>query len=415
MPKAVRDIELTELPPIIDNLQSYDGAFLLLRYHGRPVGRVILPARNGKIIVDEHLKQIHDAVDKHLIYAIADHYLFSDEEDVIKTPATIAICTRNRTDDLKLCLDALMKLPERGQEIIVVDNDPSTEDTKNLVAQFPSIRYVFEKRKGLNIARNRAIAEASNDIVIFTDDDAMVDAQWLDKAVRHFDDPMVMCVTGMTMPYELETEAQEAFENYNPFWKSFHKTRFSFSKPHPLATGKIGAGANMALRKSMISETGWFDEALDAGTPTESGGDHEFFARVMLAGYHIIYDPEVLSWHRHRRTWKEAVKAIHGYGVGVYAFWTKLFFVDKQFSVLQFPKFWLLNTQLPNLYKSLLKINNYPLSFLLAEMRGCLKGTFAYIKSRNRTKKFLKNKRDEYHRKPYYSNPQSFGLSEKDA
>lgn len=390
MPKAVKDIELTNMPPTIDDLHSYDGAFLLLRYHGKPVGRIIIPAKNGRIILADHFNEIEKAVDHLLKYAVVDHFLFSEHEVEFQTKTTIAVCTRNRTDDLRLCLDALMRLPDRGQEIIVVDNDPSTEDTKNLVKQYPAARYILEKRKGLNIARNRAIAEASNDIVVFTDDDAMASVCWLDKIVRHFDDPMVMCVTGMTMPFELETRAQEAFEDYNPFWKSFYKTRFSFSKPHPLATGKVGAGANMALRKNVMSETGWFDEALDAGTPSQAGGDHDFFARIMLAGYHIIYDPEAVNWHRHRRTWKEAMKAIHGYGIGVYAFWTRLFFIENQYSIIQFPKIWLLDTQLPNFYKSVLRIKKYPLSFMLAELSGCLKGPFAYYKSRKQAKQHLK-------------------------
>jgi GT2 family glycosyltransferase len=392
MPKAVKDIELTGMPPVIDDLQAYDGVFLLLRYHGKPVGKIILPAKNGRVVLADHLNVIQKTVEKRLKYAEVDQFLFSDEEEQISNiRATIAVCTRNRTKDLKLCLEALMQLPDRGQEIMVVDNNPSTEDTQNLVTQFPSVRYVLENRKGLNRARNRAIAEASSDILVFTDDDALPDPDWLDRIVRHFDDPLVMCVTGMTLPFELETKAQEAFENYSPFGKGFNKKRFSFANSNPLSTGNVGAGANMALRKSLLKDTGWFDEALDAGTPTQSGGDHEFFARVLLAGYHIIYDPEATSRHRHRRTWKEAVQAIHGYGVGVYAFWTKLFFVRKQYAILSLPKNWLLHTQLPTLYRSLFKIkNHYPLSFILAEFRGCLKGPFAYFKSKKQVNQFSK-------------------------
>jgi glycosyltransferase involved in cell wall biosynthesis len=394
MPKAVKDIELTNMPVFIDNLHSYDGAFLLLRYHGRPVGKIILPVSDGRIILAHHFNEIQKAVEKHLKDAVVDHFLFSDEEEKIQSsnvPATIAVCTRNRTNDLKRCLDALMMLPDKGQEIIVVDNDPSDNETKRLVEQYPTVRYVLEKRKGLDVARNRALAEATNDIVVFTDDDALPDIDWLDKIVRNFDEPLVMLVTGMTMPFELETKAQEAFENYSPFGKGFYKMRFSFTKMHPLATGNVGAGANMALRKSLITETGGFDEMLDAGTATQSGGDHEFFARVLLAGYHIIYDPEAISRHRHRRTWNEAINAIHGYGVGVYAFWSRLFFSEKQYAIIFFPKNWLLYTQLPNLYKSIFKIKkHYPLSFILAEFRGCLKGPFAYFKSRKQVNQNLK-------------------------
>ena len=251
MPKAIKNIELTSMPAVID-VSPYDGAFLLLRYYGKPVGKIILPAKEGKIALADHLERIKKEIKKDLEKAAADHFLFADEEEknqVTNIRATIAICTRNRTDDLKDCLDALIKLPDRGQEILVVDNDPSTDATKKLVAQYPSVRYVHEERKGLDIARNRAIAEASNDIVAFTDDDALPDPDWLDKLVRHFENPMVMCVTGMTMPLELETEAQEAFENYNPFGKGFIKKRFSFTTHNPLAVGNIGAGANMVLKK----------------------------------------------------------------------------------------------------------------------------------------------------------------------
>jgi len=394
MPKAVKNIELTNVPTIIDDLKSYDGAFLLLRYHGTPIGKIILPAKNGKIIVADYLQEIRQAVKKRLKYAAVDHFLFSNQKDnvqAIDIRATIAVCTRNRTEDLKLCLDALMKLPDRGQEIIVIDNAPSTDATKKLIEHYPSVRYVLENRKGLDIARNRALKEASNDIVVFTDDDAMPDQDWLDKMLRNFNHPLVMCVTGMTMPFELETKAQEEIENYSPFGKGFFRKLFSISKSNPLATGNVGAGANMALRKSLQNEIGGFEEALDAGTLTQSGGDHEFFARVLLAGYHIVYDPEAVSWHRHRRTWKEAVNAIHGYGAGVYAFWTKLFFEEKQYSIILFPKNWLLHTQLPNFYRSIFKLKKtYPLSFLFAEFRGCLKGPFVYFKSKKQLNQHLK-------------------------
>src|SRR4029079_7806773 len=101
MPKAVKDIELTNMPSVIDNLQSYDGAFLLLRFHEKPVGKIILPAKDGKIILADHLGEIQKASANYLRYAVVDHFLFADEEEKNNAPdarATIAVCTRNRTD-----------------------------------------------------------------------------------------------------------------------------------------------------------------------------------------------------------------------------------------------------------------------------------------------------------------------------
>jgi hypothetical protein len=207
----------------------------------------------------------------------------------------------------------------------------------------------------------------------------------LRSLLRNFNDPMVLCVTGLTMPLELETEAQEWFERYTPFSKGFKRVVFESVKQNPLATGRVGAGANMALRKSVLQQVGIFDENLDAGTPTCSGGDHEFFARILMQGYRIVYDPTALSWHRHRRTWEELRRALYGYGVGVYAFWTRMLLVEKEWTMVKIAIEWLAHDQLPHLYNSLLrKPDSVPLDLIVAELTGCLNGPQAYLKSRNR-------------------------------
>ena len=134
---------------------------------------------------------------------------------------------------------------------------------------------------------------------------------------------------------------------------------------------------------------GLFDEALDAGTPTESGGDHEFFARILLAGYEIVYDPAALSWHRHRRTAEELKKAIYGYGSGVYAHWARLFTVEKEYSVAKLPINWFLRSQLPALGRSLLKRpGSLPKYLLMAELKGCYDGIRNYRKAKKKQESF---------------------------
>jgi GT2 family glycosyltransferase len=395
MPTAVLDLELTKLPPVITVKDHYTHAFILMRYKGKPVGKINLPVTNGCLKTEEYAEQMLSSAEPIVKKAFLHNYLQwnkTDLVDFIPPKATVAICTRNRTEDLKRCLEALMALPDDGQEILVVDNAPSNEDTKMLVMSFPSVRYVLEPRAGLDIARNRAINEAKNEIVAFTDDDAVPDTMWLRALVKNFNTPLVMCVTGMTMPLELETEAQEVFERYSPFGKGFKRKKYTHNSHNPLQTGQVGAGANMAFRKSVLQAVGYFDEALDAGTPTESGGDHEFFARILLKGYQIIYEPEALSWHRHRRTMKETRRAIRGYGIGVYAFWTRLLVKENEWGILKMPYAWFLHTQLPNLWRSILKRpGSYPLHLLLAEIEGCVIGPWKFIKSDKIKNKGVRN------------------------
>jgi glycosyltransferase involved in cell wall biosynthesis len=389
---AVLNIDFQNLPEEITGLSTYKKAFILLRFKGKPLGKIVLPVYNGSILIKDYYNHLLDAAGINLWNSWLHEYLNYDEKDLIRDfvrpKATVAICTRNRTDDLKRCLDALMQMPDDGQEFLVVDNCPSDDSTKNLVAAYNRVTYVLEPRPGLNIARNRALTEASNEVIAFTDDDATPDVNWLRSIVNNFNSALVMCVTGLTLPLELETDGQEAFEKYSPFGKGFRRKVHTSQTRNPLSTGEVGAGANMALRKTALSEVGYFDEALDAGTATQSGGDHEYFARILIAGYHIVYEPEALSWHRHRKTLEETRKAIYGYGVGVYAFWTRLLFVEREYNILNFPWYWFRYSQFPNLINSLFKRQgSQPLNLVLAELKGCIIGPSSYFKARRRLKK----------------------------
>lgn len=391
MATAVLDLEITRLPAEVTGLERYSKAFMLFRYKSRPVGRIILEVEKGCLKISEHLPQITRAIGHALYKVEVNDFL---EWDIRKVPhytppmATVAVCTRDRPEDLRRCLDALMQLPDRGQEYLVIDNCPATNATLELVAAYPRVRYVQEKRAGLNIARNRAIKEASHEIVLFTDDDATPDQGWLDALLLNFSHPLVQCVTGLVMPLELETEAQETFENFTPFQRGFERRVHTLRTVNPLATGRVGAGASMAIRKSVCQEVGYFDEALDAGTPTRSGGDHDFFSRILTAGFTIVYDPAALSWHRHRRSFKELESTLFGYGVGVYAVFTRHLLQNREWSVVRIAFNWFWYSQLRQLVKAILRRSNtIPASLVLAELKGCLAGPWAYLKSRKRLHK----------------------------
>lgn len=381
MATKIFDIDLNAAGQDRGPVARYDHALFLLRVGARPVGRVTVPVRSGWVSGREVLRAI--GAD------ILDLAAVCRAEAVLSPPVrptlsvTAAICTRERPDDLERALTALV--PAAGEApVIVIDNCPSTDATHNVVSRFPTVRYVVEPRKGLDNARNRALREATTDVVAFIDDDAVADAHWLAAILRPFGDPDVGCVTGLTMPYELENDAQEEFERLAGFSKrGFYRREFRMPRTHPLATGAIGAGANMAVRRGIIDRIGPFDPALDAGTATQSGGDHEFFSRVLRSGMTIVYEPSALNWHRHRRTPDELLKAIHGYGVGVYASWTRSLVSEREWGVFRRALGWFLYEQMPNLARTFLRRGaEPPRSVVLAELSGCLKGPGAYFRAR---------------------------------
>jgi GT2 family glycosyltransferase len=385
MATAIRDVELSSPLAAIGGLGVYSRCLLVFRWRRRVVGRQFVPVLGDRLDTGAIIQAASQCGADASYRWLADTIGYDERDFVGARPltATVAICTRERPEDLSRTLNAVAPCIDAGHQIVVVDNAPRTSRTREVVERFRGVRYVCEPTVGLNVARNRAMREASTDLVAFTDDDAVPEAEWLDALIANFGDPRVLCATGLTLPIELETDAQELFEDLSPFGRGFRRRIFDGQHDNPVEVGRVGAGANMALRRATIDLVGPFDERLDAGTPTRSGGDHEMFVRILAAGYQIAYDPAAVSWHRHRRTHDELRDTLRGYGSGVYAMFTGLFLERRELGVVRLAWAWFRSAHLPELRRWLLRRPPTRTSpFILAELRGCLHGPAAWFTSR---------------------------------
>jgi glycosyltransferase involved in cell wall biosynthesis len=106
----------------------------------------------------------------------------------------IAVLTYKRLPSLRDLLARLpeLRLPERAEfRLVVVDNDPEASARDLVVAcQLPmQILYLCEPRKGIPVARNRALRQAyelNADLLCFIDDDEIPDVSWLDRLVARW-------------------------------------------------------------------------------------------------------------------------------------------------------------------------------------------------------------------------------------
>ena len=384
MTTAIVDVEMERLPPGLEGLGAAASALVLVRLRGCPVAQLRVPVEDGRVEAALLGQAVAASVTPAVWHqGLAERVGAGRPTGRAARPATVAVSTRDRTDDLRRCLDALMRLPDDGQELLVIDNCPATEATRDLVAQYPTVRYLREMVPGLNAVRNRACREARHDIVAYTDDDAAPDPNWLRALLANFEDPLVTCVTGLVMPLELETPAQEWSERFSPHGRGFVRRSFDMSNWSPLRSSQTGVGANFAIRRSVLDRVGPFDEALGPGTPTRTGDETELWSRLLTAGDRIVYDPAALVWHRHRRTWEELQKMVYGNGVGAYAAWTRNLVVEREWGVLRLALGWLVGDQLPRLVRSLLRRPGaVPLDLTMAELRGCAAGPWAFFESR---------------------------------
>ncbi len=379
------------LPP------GYDELRVLLRWESVPVGYVKLKAgEQGKWQDKTELRRQFapakiEVEGQSRAQPSLTEEIGSDGVDGVFV--TVAVCTRDRAEQLQGTLEALARQTYRNFEVLVVDNAPSDEKTRELVqptgqpfgpssthratlrAEFnppgnpsgrvqssgeessipssslrphPSVlphpssalpsssllRYVVEEKPGLDWARNRAIAEAQGEIIAYTDDDARPDADWVAEVARAFSDPAVDAMTGLVVPAELETPAQVTFEDlYGGFGKGFERKLYHISRPtrraFPYAAGMFGAGCNMAFRREVFEKIGGFDVALDVGTPTGGGGDMDIFIRVLRDGFTLLYEPRAVVRHLHRRDMAALERQMGGYARSFFAYLSKWAWLDK--------------------------------------------------------------------------------------
>jgi GT2 family glycosyltransferase len=248
---------------------------------------------------------------------------------------TAAICTRDRPGMLERSIASLLAQSEPPDEIVVVDNAPASDATRQLVAErYPKARYRLEPRPGLDVARNAALGAATHEIVAFLDDDVVADTGWCAAFRRSFaESPTLGVCTGRVEALSLVTEAQRLFEANGGFARGHSRIRLADGiatprrghRPAPLIAWavSVGSGCSFAVRRGLALELGGFDEALDQGPPLPAGGDHDLLWRALEAGFEVIYEPEALAWHEHRADLAGVADQIVGHQRGLVAFLVK--------------------------------------------------------------------------------------------
>ena len=379
---SIASVEIEQPLEAIVVPDGYTGSAVVLRLHGRPVG-FFMQAGAG-IGADE----LATAIFRHAGKQILSEKLYADLRGSVETgafpPLDIAICTHGRPDALARCLRSLdaIGLPCDGVRVLVIDNAPKDEQTASAVKKYPRVHYIVELKPGLDFARNRAISEATGELLAFLDDDVVVDPCWLEGLREAWAaNPDAGAFTGPILPLELETTSQVVFERMGGFGKSFERVRFANVLPesptYPVGAGLFGAGANMVFRRLALDQLGGFDDALDTGAPLPGGGDLDIFYRIVRAGYPLIREPKLLVYHQHRREYGRLRHQMWTWGLGTMAYINKSWRHDAAHRPeIRRWVWWWLCYQLSKLFAPFLRRNrtHWPWDMVVAEVAGAIVG-----------------------------------------
>jgi GT2 family glycosyltransferase len=202
------------------------------------------------------------------------------------------------------------------------------------------------------------------------------------------ENPEAGLVTGLVLPAELETDPQHFFEvnggfgrGLDPKWtrvESHSRRRWQL-----YGTGQYGTGANMAYRRLVFDQIGWFDPALDVGTVTKGGGDLEMFFRALKFGHILVYEPKAIVRHYHRREFADLQSQIRNNGIGLYAYFVRsaLNYPEERLAFLHLGAWWLWWWSIRRLILSYLAPPPVPRDLIWSELKGSLKGLTRYRKA----------------------------------
>jgi glycosyltransferase involved in cell wall biosynthesis len=219
-------------------------------------------------------------------------------------PASVLICTYNRSVLLRETLESLRAIcTRRVWEIVVIDNN-STDDTRRVVTDFAGssgvpVRYVFEPLQGKSNALNTGMSHTQGDIIVFTDDDVRVGAGWLDEACGALDeDPALDYTGGPVRPLWGAPPPAWLDQTRSDLWGTlaildYGDLSFIFEERY-----RVPLGVNLAVRRSLIDRIGGFHPELGRRGASLLGQEQaEFLARGRARGTRGQYVPHMQVWH----------------------------------------------------------------------------------------------------------------------
>jgi GT2 family glycosyltransferase len=190
-------------------------------------------------------------------------------------PVAVSICFPTRRRRAYLAV-ALASLGRPDAEVVVVEDGPEDAATAALAASHGARYLALGGERGINAARNAAVAASRGELVCFLDDDVAVWPGWLD-ALRD----------------AAAADDAEAFGGPIRPRLEGSRLRACGREPLPVTALDLGPedreaefvwGANMALRRGALERVGPFDEALGG-----AGDEEDWQRRLRAAGGRIAY------------------------------------------------------------------------------------------------------------------------------
>jgi len=219
--------------------------------------------------------------------------------------ASIIIPNWNGKDLLEQCLPSVVEAVRsdgEGHEIIVVDNHSTDDSVPFLRANFPEVKVLeLDRNRGFTGGCNAGVAASQNDIIVFLNNDMIVERGFLRPLLNGFDDDGVFAMSSQIHFWDAEKRREETGQT-----RGFLKLGFLqvvHDEPPPPGRGRVrpvlyAGGGSSAFDKNKFLALGGFDELYQPFY----WEDTDISYRAWKRGWRVLYEPRSVVHHKHRGT-----------------------------------------------------------------------------------------------------------------
>jgi glycosyltransferase involved in cell wall biosynthesis len=210
---------------------------------------------------------------------------------------SVVICTYNGGSRIGKVLDQLRVqayVESIRWEILVIDNN-SQDNTKQIVETYSDVRYEVESQQGLAYARARGVQEAVGQWVAFVDDDTVPDENWVAQVHQFAQSHPQIGAFGGQIHAEYEVEPPSGIQKVAPYLAIVERG----SEPHRYDR-VLPPGAGLVVRRQV-----WLDHVpkklVLVGRTTAAmlaSEDIEAILHIQKSGFEIWYNPEMHLYHQ---------------------------------------------------------------------------------------------------------------------
>ena len=216
---------------------------------------------------------------------------------------SVIICTYNREKYIGSLLESIAAndLAKEEYEILLVDNN-CTDNTREVCVAFAethkdvNFRYVVEPEQGLSAARNKGIQEAKGDILVYIDDDALVDIWYLRTVVEYMQSHADISAVGGPIIPQYETQEPPWMTRYTRELRCGYLYLGDSIRPFPV--GRYPGGGNAAYRAQVFTQVGLFNTQLGRkGNNLMGAEEKDIFDKMVSRGMRFTYLPQMILHH----------------------------------------------------------------------------------------------------------------------